>query len=123
LQDEGEENPGFVEDEEPAREEECEDFEEDPKFKKILETISENQNSPYSTQASHNNSRYKTTPPAAATTPQPLYPSSQPQQLQVYNSSPSSRHNNSWYRHLNSHVPATTLQEHNHNPAADTTIP
>jgi hypothetical protein len=68
LQDEGEENPGFVEDEEPAREEECEDFEEDPKFKKILETISENQNSPYSTQASHNNSRYTTTPPGAATT-------------------------------------------------------
>jgi hypothetical protein len=68
LQDEGEENPGFVEDEEPAREEECEDFGEDPKFKKILETISENQNSPYSTQASHNNSRYTTTPSAGATT-------------------------------------------------------
>ena len=37
---------------------EGEDYEEDPKFKKILETISENQNSPYSTQASHNPSRY-----------------------------------------------------------------
>ncbi len=57
LQEEGEENPGFEEDEEPVREEDGEDFEEDPKFKKILETISENQNSPYSTQASHNNSR------------------------------------------------------------------
>jgi hypothetical protein len=39
-------------------ERDVEDFEEDPKFKKILETISENQNSPYSTQASHNPSRY-----------------------------------------------------------------
>ena len=37
---------------------EGEDYEEDPKFKKILETISENQNSPYSTQASQNPSRY-----------------------------------------------------------------
>ena len=56
--EEGEENPGFVEEEEVVGEGEGEDYEEDPKFKKILETISENQNSPYSTQASHNPSRY-----------------------------------------------------------------